>query len=675
MLHRYRQVHLDFHTALECDGVGADFDAQTFVDTLKMGHVDTVNIFGKCHHGYSYYPTKVGVMHPKLGFDLLGAQIEALHKADIRCPIYVSVKWDDVAGAQHPEWVCVDQDGRAVMRPPASGEWGWTTVDVSSGYADYFLAQMEEIADRYRGDVDGFWLDICFPIPNYSAWGQARMRAAGVRIDDPAAVLRYTREQDLAFFRRVTETIRRVAPGATIYYNGTTNAMMGEVADYVTHFEVESLPTSGGAWGYLHFPIVGRQARTYGKEMIGMTGRFHKSWADFGGLKTQDQLDYECGVILSGGGRICVGDQLHPRGVLDPAVYRLLGKCFARVEALEPWLVDSVPTAEVGILNLGDHASRAAGFGLYSADVEGAAQALLEAGIQFDVIDGSGDLDRYHALILGDGASPDEALLEKLSAYLERGGRLVLSGTATLAADGETFRLAQVPVRYRGPVPTVPSYIRPDELLAGGISDDPNRLAVDYDYVYYDQAHLVEPLAGAETHGLLKRALFNRTWEHFTSHQHAPVGESLGAPLVVKNAGVLYFAAPLFAAFRSHDYWAYREMAVNALRAFLPPPLLIPQGPGWVEFSLHQQPAGEGRPARKIVHVVAYHPRRSLQTVPHADQSWLTAGLGVKVKLDAPPRRVYLAPEGRDLSFVHGDGYAQIELPPIGPHAVVVIEE
>ena len=75
-----------------------------------------------------------------------------------------------------------------------------------------------------------------------------------------------------------------------IYFNGTTTADMGEVLDYVTHFEVESLPTSGGAWGYLHYPIMSRQARTYGKDVIGMTGRFHKSWADFGGLKTRAQL-------------------------------------------------------------------------------------------------------------------------------------------------------------------------------------------------------------------------------------------------------------------------------------------------------------------------------------------------------------------------------------------------
>jgi len=32
------------------------------------------------------------------------------------------------------------------------------------------VAQTEEICGRY--DVDGFFFDICFPVPNYSPWGQ-----------------------------------------------------------------------------------------------------------------------------------------------------------------------------------------------------------------------------------------------------------------------------------------------------------------------------------------------------------------------------------------------------------------------------------------------------------------------------------------------------------------------
>jgi hypothetical protein len=31
---RYRQIHLDFHTSPDIEGVGADFDPDEFADTL-----------------------------------------------------------------------------------------------------------------------------------------------------------------------------------------------------------------------------------------------------------------------------------------------------------------------------------------------------------------------------------------------------------------------------------------------------------------------------------------------------------------------------------------------------------------------------------------------------------------------------------------------------------------
>ena len=75
---RFRQIHLDFHTSGLIEGIGSRFDARGFARAFKEAHVDSVTIFSKCHHGLSYHPTKVGRMHPGLGFDLLRAQLDAL---------------------------------------------------------------------------------------------------------------------------------------------------------------------------------------------------------------------------------------------------------------------------------------------------------------------------------------------------------------------------------------------------------------------------------------------------------------------------------------------------------------------------------------------------------------------------------------------------------------------
>ncbi len=663
---RYRQVHLDFHTAAECGTLGEQFDANLFADTLAEAHVNVINIFAKCHHGYSYYPTKIGTVHPGLSFDLLGAQIEALHHRDIRCPVYISVMWDDLAAAQNPGWVVVNKDGTARMRPPLSGAWGWSTMDVATPYRDYFMAQAEEVLDMY--EVDGLWNDICFVVPNYSAWSQAQMRKAGVNIANDAAVLAYAEARMHDFFGDVTRLLHSRQPNATVYYNGTVTPQVRGNAQYMTHIEVESLPTSEGTWGYLHYPIMGRQVRTLGKDFLGMTGRFHKSWADFGGLKTADQLDYECGTIVSAGGRICVGDQLHPNGVLDPAVYRLIGQSYGRIEKLEPWLIGSIPTAEVALFAPAQRSESEPGVGAHAPDIEGAAQMFLEAGIQFDIVDAEAELDGYAAVVVPDGTRPEADIVARLRAYLAGGGKLVVSGTALLDADGN-FALDAIPVDYVEPAPTLPSFLRFDASL------EQNGIAADYDYVFYDQAHIVHAKAGATAEGLLKRALFTRTWEHYTSHQHAPVGEALGGPVIARNAQVLYMAAPLFAGYRFHDYWAYRAAAIGVLRTFLPEPLLKSNAPGWVECTVHRQAQGEGQAERTIVHLTAYHPRRTLQPIQHVDQSAPTYGVEVEVKLEGnAPQRVYLAPDMEPLEFSVEDGYVKINLPPIGAHTVVVLE-
>jgi putative glycosyl hydrolase-like family 6 (GHL6) protein len=672
---RYRQVHLDFHTSADCEDVGAHFEPEVFAKTVKAGHVDSMTIFAKCHHGFSYYPTKVGTTHPNLGFDLMGQQIEALHSVGVRAPIYVSIMWDDLAGEKHPGWVIARKDGNLLIRPPLSaespltGEWGWTTLDVSTKYGDYLVAQVEEICDSYH--VDGFFFDICFPIPNYSPWGQAQMREAGIRLDDDEEVLRFAEEKLAAFLNRMSKAVRAKVPEATIFYNGTVNPKMAETLPYQTHFEIESLPTSSGLWGYLHYPIMARQARTYGIPFLGMTGRFHKAWADFGGLKTKDQLDYECGTIVAAGGEISVGDQLHPSGALDPAVYRLLEDSFGRIEKLEPWLREATPSAEVAILS-----SHEPGYlgsipvNAHVADVDGAAQLFLEAAIQFDIVDiATGSFDGYRALILPDGTRVDPGLRDKLESFLSVGGRLIMSGTAALDPDTGEFDI-EAPVHYEGPAPTVPSYLRLDETLVGD-----TELASDYDYVFYEQAHRVSPAGNATTHGELRRALFNRTWEHFTSHAQAPVGNYLDAPLVVQGENILYFACPLFGAYREHDYWAYRVIALNALRAFLPQPLVRLTGPGWVEATLHAQPAGNDHPERDILHLVTYHPRRTMQPIQHVDQAWSTSGLNVKILSgEREIRKAYLAPDGEALPLEKEGEYASIDVPPIGAHAVVVLE-
>src|SRR5688572_12415380 len=93
---RMRQVHLDFHTPGTIREIGVDFDPDDFAATVQAARIDSMTVFSRCHHGYSYHPTTIGTTHPGLSFDLLGAQIEALHGIGVRAPIYLTVGWDEL---------------------------------------------------------------------------------------------------------------------------------------------------------------------------------------------------------------------------------------------------------------------------------------------------------------------------------------------------------------------------------------------------------------------------------------------------------------------------------------------------------------------------------------------------------------------------------------------------
>ena len=92
---RFRQVHLDFHTSERIDDVGKNFDKEQFKTALKTGHINSITLFSKCHHGWSYHPSKANEMHPHLDFDLLKCQIEAAHEIGVKTPVYISAGYDE----------------------------------------------------------------------------------------------------------------------------------------------------------------------------------------------------------------------------------------------------------------------------------------------------------------------------------------------------------------------------------------------------------------------------------------------------------------------------------------------------------------------------------------------------------------------------------------------------
>ena len=555
-----RQIHLDFHTSPFIPDVGREFNADAFAETFHRAHVNSVTIFAKCHHGMCYYPTKVGVQHPALkGRDLLGEMIEALHARGIRCPIYVTVGWEEHAADQHPEWRQMHHNG-TFAQLELSPDWKnfqpgrWRFMNwLHPEYQDTIEAHLLELLKGYS--IDGFFFDI-LGFHRDACWSESCLafrRRHGLLSHDPETQARFNGMAQAAFLRRFSRLIRGHRPKATIYYNAAHHLMLGDGLGgdawlrEQSHVEIESLPS--GFWGYQHFQRLARFVSQTGKPWIAQTGRFQKMWGDFGGIKPQAALEYECFRAQALGGGNSVGDQLPPRGRLDPAAYELIGVVYAQCEAAEPFYKGSVSLHQVGIVSPGypgrdpERTDKA---------LEGAVQMCEEAHYDAAVLNDKSDLSKYDLVILPDQVVATPALVKRLRAYYQGGGNLMISYRSGFDASG-LWALDFLPLTHQGENEKFPAYWRARRSFLPDMSRS--------DRVFYQQG--LNVLGGKGTQVLVDRVLpyFKRTDLKFSSHfQTPPVARPDRFPAVIAGERFVYCADPEFSEYRQSGNLAVRDV-------------------------------------------------------------------------------------------------------------------
>jgi len=556
ILTHQRQIHLDFHTSQHIPGIGADFDAKEFAATLKRAHVNSATIFAKCHHGYTYYPTKVGTIHPELapsGRDLLGEQIEALHREGIRCPIYLTVGWDALLTAQHPEW-------RSMFKSGLFGDWKtghpgqWAFVNwLHPEFQQHLEDLTREVLERYGKEVDGFFYDICF-FPKGACWSAESRKFRekhGLLDESLAGHERFMAKAHETFSKRYWDVIRAAQPEATVFFNAGTDTFLepglGGRARYenMSHMEIESLPS--GFWGYYHFPRLARSTSHWGKPWLAMTGRFQTLWGDFGGVKPQPALEFECFRPQALGGGNSVGDQLPPRGVLDPAAYDLIGAVYGQIAEAEPFYQGSEPMVQVGIATSGTPGID--GDETAKSD-EGAIQMCEEAHYECSLLDAGNTLDGLELVILTDSTTLTPDFVEKLRKFYQGGGKLLISHKGGCDASGK-WALDFLPVEILGDVAEYPTYWRTSESFSPALART--------DRVFYEQG-LILSAPGCEI--LTERVLpyFKRDDVRYCSHlQTPPRPEGSGQPAIIAGERFVVFADPIFREYRQAGNIAARD--------------------------------------------------------------------------------------------------------------------
>lgn len=659
----FRQVHLDFHTSEHIANVGAKFDPDQFARTLQKAHVNSINLFARCHHGYIYFNTKKHPerRHPSLKRNLLKEQIEACHKYGIKAPIYTTVQWDHFTAMAHPEWLVQNEQG-------ASLSWGAPVsvfapsfqrfLCLNTPYVDFLKEHTKEILTTLP--VDGFWYDIIFTSECSCQWCRKGMEKEGMDPANPQARKEYAVKVENRFKLDLTRFIRKYNKNCLVFYNsGHVGPKTRASLDAYSHLELESLPS--GNWGYQHYPTTMRYARTLGKECLGMTGKFHTAWGDFHSFKNKAALEYECFRMLALGGKSCVGDQLHPSGKMCKTTYNLIGSVFSEIEKKEPWCKDARPMAEIAVLSTEEHAKDLK-FAALPKSLLGVTRMLQESAHQFDILDSTQDFSRYKAVILPDEIPYSKELDAKIRMFGREDGAIIASHKSGLLPDGSDFGISSLGVKLKGDAPYSPDFLVPKEKVAAGLDRT--------EYVMYKKGLQVQPTGKSEVLANVVVPYFNRTREHFCSHMHAPSSGKIGYPGIVKTGRTIYFAHPIFAQYQECAPAWCKRMFLNALNLLLPQPLVRTDGPSTLLATMNEQP----KQKRRVLHLLHYIPERRSDTMDIIENVIPLHDVRVSIRADKKTKRVTCVPQGVPLSFVERDGRCEFVLPRLLGHQLIAIE-
>lgn len=652
----YRQVHLDFHTSEKIEGIGEKFSKEQFQRALKEGYIDSITVFSKCHHGWAYHPSVANEIHPHLKFDLLGAQIEAAHEIGVKTPVYLSAGLDEKMARRKHDWLVRSKDDSTTWAKSFL-EPGYHKFCMNTPYLDYLLAQIKEVCENYN--ADGIFLDIVGIQPCYCQRCIDSMISEGKNPCNPEDVLALAEKVYANYTKRVRETIDSVKPGLPVFHNGG-HILRGrrDLAAMNTHLELESLPTGG--WGYDHFPLSAAYARTLGMEFLGMTGKFHTSWGEFGGFKHPNALRYEAALSAANGAKTSIGDQLHPSGEMDIATYRLIGKAYKELKEKELWLLDAKNIADIALLS-----TEAVKSGLSTGQMAktgkvdaGAVRILLEGNYLFNVIDTEEDLSKYKVVILPDMISMDNNLKEKLHLFINNGGKILATGQSGLDKEKTHFEF-DFGIEYLGENEYCPDYFRPNFEI-----EDLDNAA----FVMYSQGQKIKNLSGQEL-GIRENPYFNRESFSFCSHQHTPNnGENAGSAMVKGNDGI-YIAWNVFSDYATKGSLILKRMVQAALDDLLGNNKTIKTTlPAQGIVTVTEQNN------RSIVHLLYAVPVKRGENVEVIEDIQPLFNVKVQINVKKQVKKVYIAPQLEEISFEQIGEVVNITVAAMQNHQMVILD-
>ena len=331
--------------------------------------------------------------------------------------------------------------------------------------------------------------------------------------------------------------VKTNSPNATVFFNGSCEIVNDgvyylEYQQYNTHYEIEEL--ASGTGDYDKVCLKAKYFENFGKPIYGMTGKFHLTWGEFGGYKSDNALKYECAYSLSLGIGMSIGDQIHPSGKMDEYTYELIGKAYSFYKGLENVCLPSKSVCDFGFVFSSDNETN-----------NGLNHLLLELKVDYTIFNEDSNIANFKCVIIPDATQLSDALLAKIKAYYKNGGKLFVSGEAIKY-------FSETGIAYLGKSNCDVDYILCEDIISSPC-------------VSYLPAHITNPGTNKILSSVYK-PYYNRTIEHFCSHMHSPNKlEKEDYPASIKCENLIYVAHDLFKEYEQYG----QEYIKNYFNLFL----------------------------------------------------------------------------------------------------------
>lgn len=652
-----RQIHLDFHTSDKILDIGRDFNKEEFKKALIEGHVNSVTVFGKCHHGYCYYPTKVGTAHPHMapGRDLAGEMMEACHEIGVYAPLYITLGWSALDAIEHPEWVAKDKNGNPAgknydITAEASSvkpEVSWLHMCSAGGYRDYLYRITREVCARY-GHLDGLFFDIVFEYHVcYCKTCLEGMLLLGMDAENEKDVREYYEIEKHKTLQGIGAIVKELHPEATLFFNSGGAEIHKPQWHYAsTHFELEDLPTTWG--GYDKMPVRAKYFSGIGKDYLGMTGKFHRCWGEFGGYKTPEALRYECGALMTWGARISIGDQLHPLGRMDRETYKNIGEAYRYVEQIEDYCFDVSETSKIGVFISDEQEIN-----------ESLAKLLLDSHIDFDIVHEADSLEKFELLIVPDRMVFNKKQAKQVEVYIESGRKIVLLGGSGLNKEKNSFAF-KMPFEYIGKSDCDIDYAE--------VTEDISKNMVKAPVLFYDSAHKIRGKGKRLSN--IRNPYFNRTYGAYCSHANTPYSEEIQEyPGAILKNNVLYIAHEIAVMYKRYGSTYHRRYFENIINTIYPQRNIRTVLPCGARIRFVEQK----KENRYVVHLLYALPGQRGEVAVIEDMPPLS-DTEVTVRVERIIKKIVMQPQGQELPYIQQGGEVSFVVDQFAGHQMIVLE-